>query len=336
MHSNKHIQLKPEVLKSAREASGHTQESLCNLIRLEVRSLKKIEKSGRTSIRTATQIAEVLDTELEVLIGEEKFPLSNFWMQTAYGENKFREPGKLFQTDLEMLSSIRTEIDACLFIEPDFSQVTTAQVQSDETFTTIKFESNNKNLQAISYRYSKTLIRDGVGIQTAKLTKSEREILDFDLHQLLSDTTVSYQINGEDIGQNAYFKARFYRRRSGTPDAAPELLEERDFKNLYTGLSIFNVFALEINPLFPPFTTTLGEFAQITCLNPDGYDLGVAIGRYYRNGNGNEKTAPFPTTWKSRFKIFPEYKHDPEQPPASTFSLAEFEDYELPRPLSVD
>lgn len=326
MSANRNLIIKPEAVRSLRKRSGNTQESLAKQVGISIRNMKKIESSGRTRLHTAEKIADAVGASLDVLMGKDAPILSNFWLQTAYGENAFLEPGVLFPTDIRMLLHIHNEVEERLPVF--FWDISGPNIQADKKsdvsgrFTTLTFYSTSENQERITYRFAKMTIVDGEGIFTADLTEFEREFHEVSLRNLLSDTTTCYQFDGETVGSQAYFRISIYRADLKNTPIKWEEIDRITLEDIYQCKYVVHQVVDHYNP-FQSYLIALENPVQVVCDQLNGERLAIVVGRCYHGRDDVEETAPFPSKWKDLLKV--EHKHDKSRA-SETISLSVFDE----------
>lgn len=117
MENSKPISLDPYIVKKARKAEGHTQDSLANALELTTRQIKRIEKNGQTSSSTADALCNALNVSLEHLKGSEGIDsyLPYYWYTSYFltGEKLgiWQQLGKTFHLPGHLLADITAKID---------------------------------------------------------------------------------------------------------------------------------------------------------------------------------------------------------------------------------
>tara|TARA_R110000868_G_scaffold2110_1_gene16291 strand:- start:1537 stop:2535 length:999 start_codon:yes stop_codon:yes gene_type:complete len=325
MSANRNLIIKPEAVRSYRKRSGNTQESLAQQVGISIRNMKKIENSGRTRLHTAERIAGAIGANLNILMGKDAPILSNFWLQTAYGNRDFIEPGELFRTDSLMIMHIENEVTRRLTVSLDISGPHVEAEKNSEPsglFTTLKFISTLNEIEPVTFRFAKMSLVDGEGIFATSLTDFEKDFHESAVNRLLSNTTTFYHSDGEAVGTQAIFRVAVYRSDPKTDSTSWHEVEKITLKDIYHCRYVVHQTVAHYNP-FQAFFISWDNPLQVNCYQANGEQLAISIRRQYTNLAGEEKLAPFPRKWRELFNL--DHTQD-KNLKSEVISLADFDE----------
>ncbi|TCK07450.1 helix-turn-helix domain-containing protein [Marinobacterium mangrovicola] len=98
--------LKPEIIKHLRKQRKLKQLVVANSIGITERGYQKVEKTGRTTPGNAEKLAQVFDTSLAFLKGDQELPLySSYWFYTSKDERQ-NKAGRILYGDREVCGEV--------------------------------------------------------------------------------------------------------------------------------------------------------------------------------------------------------------------------------------
>jgi len=198
MAKSKTFYIKPHLVKHYRNESKITQDSLAEETGQSIENIKKIERDGRTTRKTAEKIADALGTPLEVLTGENESLLSNYWLQFGTIDHQLNKPGKLFQYSFEMLYWIKEEIES--YANPHFSFEAEAKLHGafsqNGLFSTLHF-SENHYAKGLTFRFAKVHIDNETGISSTTMSHFEQTYLKREITNFLLNNTTSFECDNK-------------------------------------------------------------------------------------------------------------------------------------------
>lgn len=203
MVKSKTFYIKPDILTHYRKEASYTQEALAEAINKSVDGIKRIERLGRTTLKTAEAIADELGISLKVLEGKEESLLTNYWVQYGSVDHNLLEPGKLFHYSSEMFEWIKKEIGSLHFsYEGEFKRH--AKFSHDGLFSTLHL-SEYQDTDDLIFRFAKVRIDSEKGIMTTSMSNFERSLLDREIESFLQNNATSFECpNKLRRGGNCY------------------------------------------------------------------------------------------------------------------------------------
>ncbi|MCH2275184.1 helix-turn-helix domain-containing protein [Thalassospira sp.] len=191
MGKSKTFRIKPDILKHYRTESSYTQLALAEAINKSLDGIKRIERHGRTTLKTAETIADVLGVSLKALEGKTENLLTNYWAQYGSVDQELSEPGKLFRYSSEMFEWIKKEIFSLRFsYEGEFKRH--AKFSHDGLFSTLHF-SEYQDTEDLIFRFAKVRIDSEKGIMTTSMSDFERSLLDREIERFLQNNATSFE-----------------------------------------------------------------------------------------------------------------------------------------------
>jgi DNA-binding XRE family transcriptional regulator len=166
MTNNSDINIDVNLLKKLREIEGHTQDSLATALRLSTRQIKRIEKEGNTSLKTAKLLCNEFRIDIDQLIGKKAIGrvLPHYWCNVSTldfigCENKdtCKKSGYVFDHTLDLVSFIASNIDECFpetILPPCNSQAqVTSQLSQDEDKWILQVESTQEEREILRIEF---------------------------------------------------------------------------------------------------------------------------------------------------------------------------------------
>lgn len=158
------ISIDIELLKKLRAIEKHTQESLALVLELSTRQIKRIEKKGDTSLKTAKLLCDEFSIELDQLIGKKPinkiFP--HYWCNistSAFNSNDDKEiynkAGNVFDCSYDLVNFITNNIDKYFpetFLSPCKSQVI-AELSQNQNKWTLQIESTQEDREVLLFEF---------------------------------------------------------------------------------------------------------------------------------------------------------------------------------------
>jgi len=191
-----------EVLKKLRNIEKHTQYTLGLVTELSTRQIKRIEKMGNTSLKTATLLCKEFDVELDQLTGKKPLgkSLPHYWcnistieINSSNGKDTYKKTGYVFDYSYELVSFITDHIDKYFpetFLPPCKSQVTGDLSQSQNKWS-LTIQSSQEGRECLLFEFIPFRFTNS-GMQWADYCPVDSKWLQQDLANGLGEHVTDY------------------------------------------------------------------------------------------------------------------------------------------------
>lgn len=209
-----------EVLRKLRKIEKHTQYTLGLVTELSTRQIKRIEKMGNTSLKTATLLCKEFDIELDQLTGKKPLEksLPHYWCNISTREinssnvkEAYKKTGYVFDYAYELVSFITDHIDKYFpetFLPPCTSQVTAELSRSNNKWL-LTIQSSQKEREILSFEFIPFRFTD-CGMQWVDHCPVDSKWLQQELVNGLSEHVTDYISSELTKVSNSLYQADIY------------------------------------------------------------------------------------------------------------------------------
>ena len=206
-----------EVLKKLRNIEKHTQYTLGLVTELSTRQIKRIEKMGNTSLKTATLLCKEFDIELDQLTGKKPLEksLPHYWcnistigINSSNGKETYKKTGYVFDYSYELVSFITDHIDKYFpetFLPPCKLQVI-ADLSRNQNKWTLTIQSSQESRDTLLFEFIPFRFTNS-GMEWLDYCPVDSKWLEQDLSNGLGEHVTDYNTSVLPIASNPVYQA---------------------------------------------------------------------------------------------------------------------------------